>query len=1242
MDTGGTFTDCMATSPGGKTFRLKVLSSGLLRLKILKRETPDSLDVFPIAWLNGKVMKNFCLRLGEREYKIKDILENRIFLTKKIVDQEGCRYAEITSKEEVPVFAARILTQTPLNKAFPKVQLRLGSTRGTNALLENKGSRTALLVTKGFKDLLAIGYQNRPSLFSLNIEKEKNLYDFVVEVEERIEANGKVLKPLTKKEMERIVGRMKTEKIESVAIAFLNSYAAPVHEKMMGTKLKEAGYEYVSLSHQLSSQIKIINRAQTAVVNAYLSPIIRNYIEGIQRGLKSISFSVLSSSGGLIKAGSFFPKDSLLSGPAGGVMGALSKAMLLGKKKIITFDMGGTSTDVSLCDGRPDYRLDCTIGQKKIFSPSIGIETIAAGGGSICDFDGHQLRVGPHSAGSEPGPASYGKGGPLTLTDINLLLGRLDEENFSIPILHEEAEKRLEELIVKIRAGSSKAIKRERVMEGCLQIANEKMAEAIRKVSVGQGREVSDYALVCYGGAGGQHVCDLATMLGVKTIVLPSDAGLLSAYGIGQAMHEKIQEKVILKTLAECEHLLDGLFKKLINETKQYFKKEGHRLDDLVVLNQFLFLRFFGQDSSIEIEFSEGINIKKIFKAEYKKHYGHWMNKMIEVEFIRVRVGIQEKPHKESKGRLRKTNPTPLRSKKIWLENQWRPVPLFDEARFDPGIKISGPALILNSYTTLFVARGWNYLFDGRRQAILQANLKTSVRQRRPLKEANLELFSNRFSSIAREMGAILQHTSFSVNVKERLDFSCAILNPRGYLVVNAPHIPVHLGSLGICVRALLKKVDLKPGDVYVTNDPSVGGSHLPDITLVKPVFYGKALVGFVANRAHHAEIGGTQPGSMPAHAKTLAEEGVLIRPMTLISGGEARWEKMERIFLNSPYPSRAVHENLADLRGGVSALQLGERALLELCEQHGLAEVKRQMNALGKRASGWIKEKIKKMGPVRLKARERLDDGSVLSVEIRTKGEKMDIDFGGSSGQHPGNLNATLAIVNSVVLYVLRLWLDRDLPLNEGMLESVSLHVPRGILNPLFKKDPAIAPAVVGGNTEISQRLTDTLLKALDLAACSQGTMNNFLFGNDKFGYYETLCGGTGAGKGFDGADAVHQHMTNTLITDPEILESRYPVRLEKFSIRKDSGGLGKWKGGNGVERMVFFKEHVEINLLSQHRKKGPYGKHGGGLGKPGRQWLIRKDGKIEKLAGIDSVTINPGDRLVIQTPGGGGWGKV
>ncbi len=1228
VDTGGTFTDCIALSPQGQAHRVKVLSSGALRGILLEKIAPATWRIahrWPIVQdiLAGYV----CTPAGYPEQSaivrrmvFEDASETAILHTNCDLHLPLPAFFELSAGEEAPILAARIATHTPLRAPLPSMAMRLGTTKGTNALLERKGAAVHLLVTRGFADLPLIGTQQRPHLFQLDIPAPEQLHRATLEVSERMDAQGHPLQPIDTAALEAALAFCTGA--DSVAVALLHSYRNAAHEQQLAEALRAAGHRYVSVSSELSQSIKFLPRLQTTVVNACLEPVLDYYLCGIARSLETAAAAntealastlhLMTSAGGLVQMPYFRAKDSLLSGPAGGVAGAAVVAESLGFKRVLTIDMGGTSTDCARYDGRFDYRFVTKVGQAEILSPALDIETVAAGGGSICAFDGQKLTVGPQSAGANPGPACYGAGGPLTITDVNLLLGRLDPSAMGIPISREHAQAALARLLNDMEAATGVAHAAEEVLQGLLQIADERMAGAIRRISVAKGFDPKAYALLAFGGAGGLHACQVAELLGISTVILPADAGLLSAYGIGHAPVERFAERQVLRPWAECRWELLQLTEELLLQVFELLAQEGIAREQMTLAHRLVRLRFQGQDSTLELDWDGQSNLSQDFEALYRELFGHFpSNRALEVESLRVVARDAPKPVLRSEAKI--------------------------EAQ-----RIYGPAMLPGSHAAAWIAPGWMWTQCPGGHAVLtrQDSPTTTIAHTHPIE---LELFTHRFGAIAEAMGAQLQRTAFSVNVKERLDFSCALLDAKAHLLVNAPHIPVHLGSLGICARLVLQQYALQPGDVLMTNHPRYGGSHLPDVTLLSAVYADEGtLLGYVINRAHHAEIGGLRPGSMPPDARTLEEEGVVIAPTYLVKGGEVQWAAVERLFTQCRYPTRAWLENQADLNAALAALRTGEQALQALARVHGVDKVKHYMQALQDLAADALEQALGRLPAQSFQACEYLDDGAALQVHMALRDGLLHIDFNGSAPTHSGNLNANISIVYSVVLYVLRLLVQKDIPLNEGLLRRVRIHVPQGcILNPTFEDEGARCPAVAGGNTEVSQRLTDTLLKALELAACSQGTMNNFLFGNAHFGYYETIGGGAGAGPGFAGRSAVHQHMTNTRITDPEELELRYPVRLWRFAIRRGSGGAGQWPGGDGIIRELEFLQAVEMTLLSQHRQQAPYGLKGGQAGQPGAQYLIRRHGKEEPLQGMESRTIEAGEKVRVETPGGGGWGE-
>ena len=1239
IDTGGTFTDCISEDPDGSITRIKVLSNSTLRGKVKEVIDKNRLRFSGRLYTDKDIFRGFSIRFlpdGPTSEVVSADLTERVLTINGAAPSPGTDF-ELTSGEEVPILAARIATGTSLKESFPPIDMRLGSTRGTNALLERKGARVAFLVTKGFRDLILIGNQQRPDLFALKIDKPTPLYEDVFEIPERIGANGKVISEPDLDEVRKLLTTLGGD-YDAVAVALMNSYRNGEHEQLIKDMITGMGMEFISISSEIAPEIKILHRAETTIVNAYLSTVIDEYISNITNSLKAGHLKVMSSAGGLLEAGHFKPKDSLLSGPAGGLLGAVHIARSENIEQILTLDMGGTSTDVAHYDNKFDYEYLLQVGDASILSPAFSITTIAAGGGSICSFDGYKFTVGPESAGAHPGPACYGAGGPMTITDVNLLLGRLDVHEFNIPVNIEESKRALEALQTK--AGDNRTADNEAVLEGLLSITNEKMAEAIRKISIRRGYNPHDYTLVAFGGAGGQHACAVAELLGIRSVIVPMDAGLLSAYGIGQSEVESFHSKQILELVDHTEDRLNLVIDELKGSLRSKFHDMGYDEKEVKVRSVLFYLRYQGQDTNLEVEYTEGLDLRKAFSEKYLALIGQLIDRPVEIESVKIIGYIPGPEHKSRTGKLTGYTPVPERGIRSRIVGKWIEVPVYSWKSLRAGAFIEGPALVSSETCTVFADPGWELMIDeGLNCRLSFGEHGTGTIAEHP-EEVNLELFTNRFTAIATEMGALLERTSFSVNVKERLDFSCAILDKNGYLVVNAPHIPVHLGSLGICVRSVVGSTGIREGEIIMTNHPAFGGSHLPDVTLIAPVYHSGELIAYVANRAHHAEIGGKRPGSMPVDATSLAEEGVIIPPVVIGRNMEVNWNQVEKIFADAPFPSRSVIENIADLKGAVAAILEGVKGIHDLAEKFGAENVWHYMEEVGNYAAFRLRSVLKEMDGNSYQAEEKMDDGTIIRVGITIGQNAVTFDFTGSDSVHPGNLNATIAIVNSAVLYILRVLVDEAIPLNEGLMRSVELILPECFLSPTFPQDPDKCPAVVGGNTETSQRLVDTMIKALGLAACSQGTMNNLVFGDEKFGYYETICGGTGAGNGFPGADAVHHHMTNTRITDPEVIELRYPVQLIRFEIRPESGGKGEFHGGNGITREFLFNTPVDVNILSQHRVESPFGLKGGEPGKCGTQFIHKKNGEIIEIQGITASQLQKGDRLIINTPGGGGYG--
>jgi 5-oxoprolinase (ATP-hydrolysing) len=1255
IDTGGTFTDGIGTAPDGSVRRVKVLSSSALR-GVIDEQAGSSLLRIRAGWDGpGDFSRGLRFRLlggeaGDLTVVSHDPDGSLLRLSGPLPGpvEPGTPF-ELLSDEEAPVLAARLLTGTAPGEPVPVSTMRLGTTLGTNALLQRRGVPTALFITRGFADLLLIGNQQRPELFTLDIRKPPPLYREVVEVPGRIGPAGEIEDPFDPAALEEPARRLRESGIRVAAVALLHSYRNPAHEEALSRFLLSAGFRHVSRSSDLAPEIRILPRAVTTVVDAYLAPVVRGYLDRVRQALGDASLHVMTSAGGLVRPEAFRPKDSLLSGPAGGVVGAATAGRRSGRDRVIAFDMGGTSTDVARYDRDYEYVFEHAVADARLMAPALAIESVAAGGGSLCWFDGDRLRVGPESAGADPGPACYGAGGPLSMTDINLLLGRLVPDRFGIPVDAAAADRSFRSVLSDVEKRHGFQERPEELLQGWLDIANERMADAIRTISLRRGYDPAGYVLVSFGGAGPQHACGVARRLGIATVVVPCDSGLLSALGLDRAVIERFSEMQVLRPLDEIESLVPGWLEEMEEKARSALRAEGIEPGAAGIRRRIAQVRFLGQDSSLEMEIEEDRPLGESFRERYAEMFGHRPEER-RVELVSLRVvassaGEEEVRTDPAAGAAREAEPA--RTMRSWFGGRYTDVPVFDREALACGDRLSGPALVGEKHSVTVVEPGWDCRVDGAGALILERRNEEGAAgvDHRP-EAVRLELFTHRFETIAREMGERLRRTAVSTNVKERLDFSCALLDPSGELLVNAPHIPVHLGALGLCVRTLRKRISMAPGDVVVTNHPAFGGSHLPDVTVVTPVFVPAgnsepSLLAYVASRAHHAEIGGTAPGSMPPSARTLEEEGVVIPPTHILRAGVARWEDLRTILASARHPTRSIEDNLADIEAAVAANHAGERALTELAGQAGPETVLHYMGRLQDLAERRLRESLASLEDGIYRAEERLDDGSPIAVRMAIRGDRAEIDFTGSAGVHPGNLNATPAIVHSAVIFFLRLLVKEPIPLNEGFLRAVSIEIPGGMLNPPFPDDPSRAPAVVGGNVETSQRIVDTLTRALALAGCSQGTMNNVLFGNERLGYYETVCGGCGGGDGFPGASAVHSNMTNTRSTDPEILEHRYPVRVERFAIRRGSGGGGAYPGGDGVVRELRFLEPMTLSVLTQHRLVAPFGTADGEPGSPGRQQVVRADGTVHRLGPVDGTRVLPGDRFVLDTPGGGGYGR-
>jgi len=1132
--------------------------------------------------------------------------------------------------------------------------VKMGTTVATNALLERKGERTALLITRGFRDALRIAYQNRPRLFDRNILLPELLYSAVGEVDERIGAHGDVVTPLDEAAVRSKLQGLFHEGYRTLAVVLMHGYRFPDHELAIGRMAEEIGFTQVSLSHQVSPMMKLVSRGDTTVVDAYLSPILRRYVEQVAGEMQGVNLLFMQSNGGLTDAHRFQGKDSILSGPAGGIVGMVGTAKAAGFDRIIGFDMGGTSTDVSHYAGEFEREFETQVAGVRMRAPMMSIHTVAAGGGSILHFDGTRYRVGPDSAGANPGPASYRRGGKLAVTDCNVMLGKIQPTYFP-KVFGPHADEALDRSIVvqKFTAMANDifnatGIRREpeEVAEGFIEIAVGNMANAIKFISVQRGHDITDYTLTTFGGAGGQHACLVADALGMTRIFAHPFGGVLSAYGMGLADQTAMKEQAVEALLsadsaAELGHSFDELARTAradllaqgVDEHRIHVQKRAH-------------LRYDGTDSAIVVNFGETRTMIEQFEVAYKKRYSFLMHdKPIVVEAISVEaIGVAVDNAAVSEQLVPREDA--LRASEVvqlFSGGAWHDTMLYARADTRPGDIIAGPAVIAEKNATMIVEPGWQAEVSDLNHLIL-----TRV-ETRPQRKAigtsvdpvMLEVFNNLFMIIAEQMGLRLQNTALSVNIKERLDFSCAVFDAEGNLIANAPHIPVHLGSMGDSIKTVMRENagKMRPGDVFMLNDPYHGGTHLPDVTVVTPAFDrdGKTILFYVGSRGHHSDIGGITPGSMPAESTTIEQEGVLINNFKLVSAGQFLEQETVQLLSSGAYPARNIGQNLADFRAQIAANQKGVEELLKMVDHFSLEVVQSYMKHVQDNAEEAVRRVISALKDSSYEY--HLDNGAVIKVAIRVNREERtaDIDFTGTSAQLPNNFNAPSAICYAAVLYVFRTLVDDEIPLNAGCLKPLNVIIPEGsMLNPRY---PA---AVVSGNVETSSCITNALYGALGVLASAPGTMNNFTFGNDEYQYYETISGGSGAGQGFNGTDVVQTHMTNSRLTDPEVLEWRYPVRLDSYEILRNSGGSGKWRGGNGGIRKVRFLESMTASILSNNRIVPPFGMAGGGDGNCGKNYVIRSDGTNEALGFVASTEMHPGDVFVIETPGGGGYGAM
>lgn len=1282
-DIGGTFTDCLVSGQhnDGSRFEdtVKVLSTGLVSAEVIAVKAGGLTIQVSSHFVHNDFWNGANLNASDESF-IGCIQLCRIVNEETPTSVPGVSSVQLTMAcalarpvstgdrvtldggLEAPVLATRLLLGVPINQPLPSLDVRLGTTRGTNALLTRGGAKTALLITEGFGDLLAIGTQNRPDLFALDIVKPEPLPKTIVQVQERLAADGSLLAPLNESSLRssledliRSAGRP-----DVIAICFLHAYQNDAHERIAQRIAKEVGFERVVCSSDIAALPRIVPRAETTTLDAYLQPVLEGYVDRVQRqfgGADKCHLRWMTSAGNLVSSGSFRGRESVLSGPAGGVvaLGEIARALKL--NGAVGLDMGGTSTDVSRFDGQVGRRQESLVAGIRVLSPMMDIHTVAAGGGSICGVRDGRLFVGPESAGADPGPACYGRAGPLTITDINVVLGRLPVERFPFKLDPQAATDALQCVFESL--GESVASSPEALAEGFLQIAVTEMAEAARVVTTAAGNDVRKMALVGFGGAAGGHLCRVAEALGMHHAVDHRQAGILSAVGIGNApigrmvtrayLHqitsaviEGSERKVVSDLVAPLERLAEEVAQQSVRllvdeEAISMGEIESDRLCVSVVADS----RYVGTQSTIELVIEPVATLATRMDARHKETFGYDRPSMpIEIVALRAEA-ILRADKRQLGGQPIDVN---LDAKPTSHSGAWS---LYDRQALKGGTKIQGPAIISSPHSILVVEDNWTASVNAENWIELHRSAVTASIDASVNDAVEMEIAARRVQGIADAMGEVIRRTSVSVNVKERRDYSCAVFLSDGALVANAPHVPVHLGAMGHCVRSLIETFpDMRPGDCFASNDPFSGGSHLPDVTVVTPVFCKADSKDatpefFVASRCHHAEIGGMVPGSMAPQATCLADEGVVLRNLPLVYKGKSYHDEVRKLLSTGKYPSRSVSENMADIAAAEAAGREGTASLQSFAESIDVDRLqkllRRLLDVAGETTAAWIES----LGTSELRFADCLDDGTPICVGLLPdpSQRRLTIDFTGTGPVHPNGFNATRSIVTSAVLYVLRCVTPNELPLCDGVLRRIDLVIPPGLLDPPGDPDPEKCPAVVAGNVETSNRVVDVLLGALGVAAASQGTMNNLLVGDDTFGYYETIGGGAGATASYPGADAVHTHMTNTRITDPEIIESRLPMRLVRFAIRRGSGGSGRYRGGDGMIREIEFLKPLQISMITSRRTTSPYGIDGGEPGQSGQQFLIR-NGSETKLDASFSIEVQPGDRLRIETPGGGGFG--
>ncbi len=1190
IDRGGTFTDVVARAPCGGISAAKLLS-----------ENPESYDD---AALHG----------------IRDFLG-------------------LSSNDPIP--PDRIAS------------VKMGTTVATNALLEREGERVLLLTTEGFRDALKIGYQARPDIFARHIVKPEMLYDVVAEIPERLRADGTIETPLDEETARKALLSAYEDGIRAVAIVFIHAYAFPDHETRVAQLARETGFSQVSASHEASPLIKFVGRGDTAVVDAYLSPILRRYVDRVSGELQSATtgpkLMFMASSGGLTSADLFQGRDAILSGPAGGVVGAVGTAKIAGLTKIIGFDMGGTSTDVSHYGGQYERSFETEVAGVRMRAPMMRIHTVAAGGGSVLHYDGARFRVGPESAGASPGPRCYRREGPLTVTDANVMTGKLNPDFFPA-IFGAEQDQPLDADAVKSafndlarKIGNDRSL--EDVADGFLRIAVENMANAIKKISIQRGYDVTEYALASFGGAGGQHACMIADVLGMETIHMHPLSGVLSAYGMGLADISSTRQRAIEKlletgTLEPLEKIATDLTVQNIEELLAQDVDEGDMITQIRV-----HLRYQGTDTALRVTIGSLEDMRTAFEATHKQRFGFTdPMRAIVIEAIEVETGGGGADAQEPAVALAQTPaPMPHATTRFFSDRTWHEAGIYLRLQLEPGHEITGPALVMEDNQTIVIEQGWSARVTAHNHLMLN---RTTPRPKQDAIGTHadpvmLEVFNNLFMSIAEQMGVALQNTAHSVNIKERLDFSCALFDGEGQLIANAPHMPVHLGSMDRSVETIIRENEgnIRPGDVFMLNAPYNGGTHLPDITVITPVFdetNQNIILFYVASRGHHADVGGITPGSMSPNARTIEKEGVYIDNFLLVEDGRFREVETRELLTGAKYPARNPDNNIADLKAQVAANEKGVAELRGMVEHFGLETVQAYMGHVQDNAEESVRRVIDVLKDSSFEV--EMDQGTQIRVAIRVNKEARTatVDFSGTSPAQNNNFNAPEPVTRAAVLYVFRVMVDDRIPMNAGCLKPIEIILPENSM-----LSPAYPAAVVAGNVETSQVVTNCLFGALGALGSAQGTMNNLTYGNAQYQYYETICSGAPAGPGFDGPDAVHTHMTNTRLTDPEILELRYPVLLEDFHIREGSGGKGKWCAGDGISRTIRFLQRMDCAILSGFREVHPFGIEGGGPGECGSNTVRRTDGSVEQLEGCDHTILEAGEAITIKTPTGGGFGK-